>query len=205
LRAALRGFAHDTRGTVAFEAIWAVFILGVLLMVGFFLFQITKTGGSGPIDNRTAGRSAALNETCSPDGFVPGLMQTVGTRDDSMIFITCDPNVNGERRISEPDRFWNALIEIGNSHFDDFNERQDGHGDITAVLSEQRTLFTRDFAIGSNVLASNLSYSNEALTPMAETWRFDDEVWAEGHDAVIWDRLDEAQRRLFPRVYPSAR
>jgi len=181
-----------------------VLFVSVLLIITLFLFQIVKTGGSGSIDNRTAGRSAALNEICQPAGVVPGQMQTVGQRDDSVILITCNPGVDGEERLPEDQRFWPALTRIGDAQFPDFNRQQEGVGNINLVHSEQLTWFNRDFNIGQGLLASNLTYSNETLTPMAETWRFDVQAWAEGHDKVVWDRFTQPHRRLFPRVYPSA-
>lgn len=200
---ACRNLLRDTEGAVAIEAIWSALILSVLLILSLFIFQIVKTGGSGPIDNRTAGRNAAVNESCSPQALLPGMMQSFGTRDDSRIVIDCDPSINGESRITENERFWPALIEEGENHFDDISRRQEGFGEISAVESRQVTTFTRRFQLGPNVLADGLSFSNRALTPMTDTWRFSDGVWAEGHDQVIWDRLTENQRSLFPRLYPS--
>jgi hypothetical protein len=202
--APLRRLIADRRASVAFEAVWVVLLLSTLLMVGLFLFQIVKTGGSGPIDNRTAGRSAALNRICVPGGMIPGLMQTIGTRDDSIISIRCDPNVDGETRLAQDQKFFPALQRIGNARFANFNREQEGAGAISVVLSEQETRFLTRFSIQDYLLASNLTYANEALTPMADTWRFDVQAWAVGHDRVIWDRLTPRHRELLPRVYPSA-
>jgi len=198
-------FVHDTRGSVAFEAIWATLFLTVLLAIGLFLFQIVKTGGSAPIDNRTAGRNSALNEICSPRGPIQGLPGSVGLRDDSQILIRCDRTVNAESRMPrQDDHFWRALTRVGDAEFANFNREQREHFVIYAVESEQTTLFSREFSIGDNVLAEFMTYSNAALAPTADTWRFDIDAWAEGHDRVVWDRLQRPHRELFPRVYPSA-
>lgn len=200
-----RRLSRNTRGSAAFEAIWVALFLSTVTIIGLFLFQIVKTGGSGPIDNRTAGRSAALNQICAPVGSVPGRMEITGTRDDSSITIRCTPDLEGEERIAEDRRFWPALIRIGNARFANFNRAQEGEGRITVVRSEQETRFNRDFRLGGGLLAATgLAFSNEALTPMPETWRFDNDAWAQGNDRVVWERLSPRHHELFPRVYPSA-
>lgn len=197
-------WAQDERGSVAFESVGVVLLLSILIVITLFLFQIVKTGASGPIDNRTSGRNAALNDICSPDGLIPGLPGTIGERDDSVIIISCRADVNGEQRIAEGDRFWASVRAAGEAHFSDFNRQQEGVGGINAVHSEQITFFNREFMVGDGVLARNLFFSNDTLTPSAETWRFNVQAWAEGHDKVVWEALDRPHHDLFPRVYPSA-
>ena len=195
---------RDRSGAAAVEAVCCFLLLFVAVIITLQLFEFTKIGASGPIDNRTTARFAALNDSCSRTGLVPG--QTVLTgmneRNRSAIIVECALDVNGQTALEEKDRFWKQLTAVSDPFFSELNRAQSKHFDFNAVQAEQTThfIYSTSVLLGPN----RVVYSNSAFVPGNETWLFYDAHWAEGHDKVIWERLTDPQKDLFPNVYPSA-
>lgn len=231
LRDRLNTFRRDERGSPAFEAIWVGLFLSYMIIPSMYLMEFSEIHMDGSWGQRSAARYDAINSNnllalggCE----IPVLPATidVGTHGGSLILCT-----KGD--IAEPlnNRFWKKLEgAASNGGFPTLLDDMKDEGEIGVYRSSRTTGMTRAIEIGDGSGGKNVTNGDgfiadlqdaidsaslptarvrmlldrpKALAPSTDYYKGNKPHWQKGHDARIWADLNDRNKRLFPKVFPS--
>ena len=212
-RRAIRHFRHfrrDDRAAVTLEAIWASLFLAFMIAPTLYVYQTAVTRLDGAWLQRLATRQDATMGACNGQFLLP-LPVTFGDGVNATNTVNCGTVPSAE---PEDERLWPVLEDAVRSDFPNLLDGMKDQGDFSVHRSELRTFETERLELGQNDGGSGLLGTviglvgtvldpTESYAPATEYYRWDDEVWQRGHDAVIWDSFSSDAQKMFPNVFPS--
>lgn len=210
LRRAARRFAREDRGAVTFEAIWVGLFLTFMIAPTLYVYQTSITRLDGSWMQRLATRQDATMGACNGLFILP-LPFVADTGVNSVNTVNCDSVDTAEPR---DELLWPVLDDAVSGHFPNLLDDMKNEGGFQVHRSQLRTVDTARLELGQNEDGFGLIDAAidtigavlqpaEAYAPATEYYRWDDEVWRRGHDAVIWDSFSSDAQKMFPNVFPS--
>lgn len=206
---ALRTFAADTRGSVAFEAIWVGLFLAFMVAPTIFVYQLSVTRLDGSWLQRLATRQDAVLGACNGQLLL------------RLPFVEED-GVNATNRVlctsidsSEPhdELIWPRIENAVSDDFPTLVDDMKNEGDFQVHRSRLLTTEDREFELGDGSdpslferavgIIGLLNNIPETMAPATEYYRWDQEHWRRGHDRIIWNSFSSDSQKMFPNVFPS--
>lgn len=217
---------QDTSGSVALEAIWMGVFVGFFVTPTTFLMQNAKMGLDASWNQRTAARNEAINDNCSnfeivlppvnvtmPQGVIAPNNSNIITNKLITNIITCSEK-DAEDGIASGQKFWKRMeTESQNNGFKAIIDDVANPSLIPAYegassMAHQnlgmkgRTMtfysYIPQVALPAYITTSSL------LVPTDDTFTFENDTYAAGHDKRIWADLPSGDgRNLYSDVFPS--
>ena len=193
----IKRFISDEEGNVALEAIWSVLTLAVFLLPTVMLFEIMDTQLDNNIGVRSAARNEAINSNCNGNFFIP--LPGGGNSTNT------STSVLGCLKSNKTNDYWKKMQSVANGHYNGLADSFQSEGETNLIRSNVALHMTTAQDPGAIISGFNYFQATEFKVPSTETWQFNNNVWAEGHDQAIWNKLPRTPRdRLFSKVFPSA-
>ena len=187
-------------GSLALEGLFTLPFVAVLILLTRFLFEGAMTRHEVSVHTRGSAVAAAAADSilplfCRHDS---SFIERDGVNKSFFVFcLTRD----GEEGLDQEQGLIEALREGAEdwpeliSSFED----EGPFNDYRAFGNGSTSFDSPPFLAQQGVIGNDSEY----LSPSLEVFDHGEEVWAEGHDAVIWEELGSDVQQLFPNLFPS--